>query len=318
MADFFISYTGVDESWAEWVGYVLEEAGFTTIIQAWDFRPGSNFILNMQTAATAADRTIMVLSPDYLKSQMAAPEWAAAFRQDPQGVENRLLPVMVRACQPSGMLAAIVQIRIHELEEPEAKKALLAGVNSKRAKPSNPPAFPGRPVVGVAHKDFPGAGAPAAAATPAPLPPVIPKLRQAPTDVDRRRFLKQGLETIRQAFEANLKQAAQDEPRLEPDFTAATSVDFTAELFLDGQSKCRTRVWLSSEARSESIAVQEGRTSGNAMNEILYVSSEADLSFSSTMPSGYHGDERQFDLKHLSAEDAAAYLWQRFVRPLSY
>ena len=62
-------------AWAEWIGYVLEEEGFSVIIQAWDFRPGSNFVLEMQKAATEADRTIMVLSPDYLKSQFASPEW---------------------------------------------------------------------------------------------------------------------------------------------------------------------------------------------------------------------------------------------------
>lgn len=34
MTDFFISYTGVDRPWAEWIAYVLEEEGFTTKIQA--------------------------------------------------------------------------------------------------------------------------------------------------------------------------------------------------------------------------------------------------------------------------------------------
>ena len=37
MADFFISYTHNDADWAEWIGYALEEAGFTVILQAWDF-----------------------------------------------------------------------------------------------------------------------------------------------------------------------------------------------------------------------------------------------------------------------------------------
>ncbi len=55
MADFFVSYTSADEAWAEWIGFVLEEEGFTVVIQAWDFRPGSNFVLEMQRAATEAD-----------------------------------------------------------------------------------------------------------------------------------------------------------------------------------------------------------------------------------------------------------------------
>jgi len=35
----------------------------------------------------------MVLSPDYLKSQFASPEWAAAFADDPQGLKRKLVPV---------------------------------------------------------------------------------------------------------------------------------------------------------------------------------------------------------------------------------
>ena len=42
--DFFISYTAVDSSWAEWVAWTLEDAGFSTVIQAWDFRAGRNFV----------------------------------------------------------------------------------------------------------------------------------------------------------------------------------------------------------------------------------------------------------------------------------
>ncbi len=39
-ADFFISYTRSDLRWAEWIGWVLEDAGFRVVMQAWDFGPG--------------------------------------------------------------------------------------------------------------------------------------------------------------------------------------------------------------------------------------------------------------------------------------
>ena len=47
MTDFFISYNKADKTWAEWIAWELEAKGFTTVIQAWDFRPGSSFILEM-------------------------------------------------------------------------------------------------------------------------------------------------------------------------------------------------------------------------------------------------------------------------------
>ena len=40
MKDFFISYTGADQQWAEWIAWQLDHAGYTTILQAWDFHAG--------------------------------------------------------------------------------------------------------------------------------------------------------------------------------------------------------------------------------------------------------------------------------------
>jgi TIR domain-containing protein len=60
--DFFISYTQVNRPWAEWIAVQLEAAGYTTVLQAWDFRPGSDFLHQMQQATTTAERTIAVLS----------------------------------------------------------------------------------------------------------------------------------------------------------------------------------------------------------------------------------------------------------------
>jgi len=58
MKDFFVSYNSVDRPWAEWIAWQLEEAGYITLLQAWDFRPSSNFVLEMQRATTEAERTI--------------------------------------------------------------------------------------------------------------------------------------------------------------------------------------------------------------------------------------------------------------------
>ncbi len=112
MKDFFISYNSADRTWAEWIAWQLEEAGYTTVLQAWDFRPGSNFVLEMQRATTEAERTIAVLSPDYLGARFTQPEWAAAFAQDPTGEKGTLLPVRVRECDLKGLLPQSVTLKI--------------------------------------------------------------------------------------------------------------------------------------------------------------------------------------------------------------
>ena len=94
--DFFVSYNKADRAWAEWIAWQLEADGYTILIQAWDFLPGSNFVLEMQRAAAAAKRTIAVLSPDYLEALFTQPEWAAAFASDPTAVKRQLVPIRVR------------------------------------------------------------------------------------------------------------------------------------------------------------------------------------------------------------------------------
>jgi len=143
MKKIFISYTGNDVDWAEWIAWQLEEKGYQVILQSWDFRPGSNFSLKMQEAATDADFTIAVLSEDYMKSVFTQPEWAAAFIKDPTGKERKLIPVRVRPCKPNGLLASIVYIELVGLNEKNAATTLMDGINSERAKPEKAPLFPG-------------------------------------------------------------------------------------------------------------------------------------------------------------------------------
>jgi len=158
MTDFFISYTGVDRFWAEWIAWQLEAAGYTTVIQAWDFRPGANFALAMQHAAAESERTIAVLSPAYLQSGFTAAEWAAAFAKDPTGRQGLLLPVRIQDCELRGLLPQIVYIDLVGLEAEAARERLLAGVLRQRTKPTRAPVFPGHsPHSVTAPPLFPGA-----------------------------------------------------------------------------------------------------------------------------------------------------------------
>jgi len=153
-ADFFISYTGKDSRWAQWIAMQLEEAGYHTIIQAWDFRPGSNFVGEMDEAARRAERVLPVLSAAYLASDYAFSEWATAFRRDPKGKQGRVLPVRIEHCEVEGLLASIVYIDLVDLDEPHAREQLLTGTQRERAKPvkvafpasASPSVPPDRPV----------------------------------------------------------------------------------------------------------------------------------------------------------------------------
>jgi hypothetical protein len=141
--DFFISYNKADRAWATWVAWALEEAGYSVWFQDWDFK--GNFVLEMDKAHTQSRRTIAVLSPDYLASRFTAPEWAARFAQDATSTHDLLIPVRVRPCKLEGLLAQIVYVDLLGCDEATAKQRLLDRVGSIRAKPDEPPLFPGKP-----------------------------------------------------------------------------------------------------------------------------------------------------------------------------
>lgn len=143
--DFFISYNSRDKAWAEWIAWQLETAGFTTTIQAWDFRPGNNFVVEMDRASKEATRTIAVLSEHYLASSFTPPEWATAFADDPMGINRSVVPVRVAECDVQGLLGPIVYIDLVDLDKDAAATALVSGVQPGRSKPVAAPTFPGSP-----------------------------------------------------------------------------------------------------------------------------------------------------------------------------
>ncbi len=158
--DFFISHTGVDRRWAEWLGWQLEDAGYQVILDVWDFKAGTSFVGAMEEAAARADRTLVVASPAYFDAEYTTPEWEAAFAQDGRGLAGKLLPVIVRACELPQLLQRLSYIDLVGLEPDAAKERLLASVSDQRAKPEREPAFPGQ------------AAAPPEPRFPGSLPPV--------------------------------------------------------------------------------------------------------------------------------------------------
>lgn len=141
--DFFISYNHKDEDPARWIAWQLEKEGFTTIIQAWDFLPGNNFVEKMDNALKTCKSTIAVLSDHYLQSGFTKAEWQAAFFKDPTGEKRSLIPIRVQSCDLAGLLGQIIYIDLVGLKEEEARKKLLESVRSTRLKPGEPPPFKG-------------------------------------------------------------------------------------------------------------------------------------------------------------------------------
>lgn len=144
MKDFFISYNKADRAWALWIDSTLTAAGFTTVVQDLDFKAGGNFVLEMDRATKECERTIAVISQNYLDAEFTMPEWAARFAADPKGTGGKLVPVRVAECSIDGLLAQIIYCDLVGVDEETARKRLLSQLIPGRTEPAETPSFPGR------------------------------------------------------------------------------------------------------------------------------------------------------------------------------
>jgi tetratricopeptide (TPR) repeat protein len=165
--DFFISYTSADREWAEWIAWQLDQDGYDVVIQAWDFRPGTNFIEQMNLALADSKLTIAVLSSAYLKSSYGRAEWTAAFLHGPNE-QPRLLCVRIEDVEPPPLLRPWVYIDLVGLGAERARHDLLAGIQRGPARPIVEPLYPG-----TAEASIP-------ATEPPPFPEDTPKAWNLP------------------------------------------------------------------------------------------------------------------------------------------
>ena len=142
MKDFFISYTANDAQWAIWISKILEEAGYSTVLQAKDFRPGANFVYEM-FKAVEANQTIAVYSQDYFASIFTMPEWGAAFQSDPTGIHRKIIPIKVKPCELPKMLRSIVYVDLVGKDRKSSKKLILDAVAKENFFDLSNAEFPG-------------------------------------------------------------------------------------------------------------------------------------------------------------------------------
>lgn len=134
MKDFFVSYTGTDLDFATWVAELLEANDYSVTIQAWDFKPGDNFVSKINEALLECKRLIVILSENYLKSKWCEAEWTSKLKEQMELRERRIIPIRIEPVDLKGLLAPIVYIDIVDKSENEAKQEILSGIknNSER------------------------------------------------------------------------------------------------------------------------------------------------------------------------------------------
>lgn len=267
--DFFISYNKAVRQWAEWIAWQLEEARYSVIIQAWDFRPGNNFISEMQRGLIEAEKVIAVISPEYMQSGFTEAEWSTAFAKDPTGKKRNLITVRVKDFYPEGLLGQVIYIDLLGLNETEAKKVILEGVStSQRLKPSVPPKFPGTQQIKT-KPPFPDQ------TQSNPFIDIeIPSLKEI-TDLDKLNFIQKSYKDIYQLFKQLLDQIRAKNSNFNYSFEEITTKKCIFKLFIEGNYKTGFKIWLGNSfgGKIEQICFSFGQnfdySKDNSMNEYI-------------------------------------------------
>jgi TIR domain len=141
--DFFISHAEADAAWARWVAWVIESVGYSTFLLSRDTPPDRDWNAAMVESFGRARRTVILLSPNYLRSQDAEAEWRAAFVSDPTGERRLLLPIRISNVEPVGLLASRSYVDLFSRDEVDAIATLLTAIRRDPAPTGPRPSFPG-------------------------------------------------------------------------------------------------------------------------------------------------------------------------------
>jgi len=95
----FISYSHHDKDFVQgWLLYQLRASNISFLIDAFDFRPGAAVAAEIERALITCRKILLVLSPDYMKSEWTTFESLLAFSLDPGAQGQRVIPLLLRQC----------------------------------------------------------------------------------------------------------------------------------------------------------------------------------------------------------------------------
>ncbi|HYM62147.1 MAG TPA: TIR domain-containing protein, partial [Thermoanaerobaculia bacterium] len=109
--DVFISYSSQDKKWVR--GELLkriEQAGLRAFIDYRDFRRGAPSIKEMERGVTVCRKTLLVLTPDFIKSGWTEIESIMLATLDPANREIRTLPLLKTPCDQPLRIRSLTHI----------------------------------------------------------------------------------------------------------------------------------------------------------------------------------------------------------------
>lgn len=96
----FISYSSKDRKWVkEWLLPRLEKAGVETYIDYRDFKVGVPSVVNIEEGLSNCDKTLLILTPNWVASEWTAFEGILLQTDDLIGKRETIMPLMLEKCE---------------------------------------------------------------------------------------------------------------------------------------------------------------------------------------------------------------------------
>lgn len=131
--DIFISYSHLNQTWVwQWLLPRLEKAGVTVCIDHACFEPGAPILAEIERAILNSRKTLVVLTPAYLKSEWAELENVLVATLDPAARNRRLLPIVLEACDLPLRLRSLIHLDFTDPDNIEGQfQRLLSALPTK-------------------------------------------------------------------------------------------------------------------------------------------------------------------------------------------
>ncbi|GEM_PF-2745238 len=126
--DFFLSYNKDDEGMARMISDILENAHYSVFSQMNDMAAGKSFVREMNRGLSGMARFVAVYSPGYFASGPCMSEWEAAYISDPSAEDGKIVPFVVRECQPPPLARRIIWTSLLGLNPEQQRQAVLDAV----------------------------------------------------------------------------------------------------------------------------------------------------------------------------------------------
>lgn len=107
----FVSYSHVDQAWVtQWLVPGLKRAGLRVCLDSESFEPGAYSLTEMERGVRESRKTLLVLTPSYLRSQWAEFENVLAQTTDPAAHARRVIPLLLRRCRVPLRFGVLVRV----------------------------------------------------------------------------------------------------------------------------------------------------------------------------------------------------------------